>query len=189
MKDKITDKATAKLFYYLILSDGKITDEEEEKYVSICKELEIKNTYAEECREECKKKLSMIIDEDDYDDIITENVQDVIRDDIDENSFSIWSHMIPIKLFLWDLLCVAFSDGDYSAPEKKIVKKVIRAFDIETSLYQEMVAVQDTVNAIKAESEELKDSGLPYREVQQLDEELQNRIKIIEQSVMLMIKE
>ena len=188
MKDNISDKSAASLIYYLILSDGKITEEEEEKFEAVCKEFKISKTDMNECRNQCKEKISEVIEEDDYEEIVSENVQSILNEETKRLSYLSFEEKIPIKLFLWDILCVAYSDGDYSQVEKKIVKKIKRAFDLDKSLYQEMVSAQDTVKAIKKEVEELKDSDLPYREVEILEKDLEKRISVIENSIKLLIK-
>ena len=182
-EELITTEDALKIIYLLIAADKSISDVETEKYDSIFKELDYNNKLN---KEELISSCSVIerTNEDDYIDYILDGVQDALN-----HSKNSGKGTISKNLLLWDLLAVAYSDGEYSEEEKKILRTVNRRMEIDQTIILEMEAAVEAINAIYKEEELLKHSGKPYDEVVPLLEETKRRSEIIMQSVHELIED
>ena len=99
-----------KVFYYLIAADGKILEEELRKFDEIGTALDPAfEAHKSEIIEECNEQLENTIDPEDYYDVL----QDAVGEAIDSSRYDGGSFITP-RLLLWNMLTIAYCDGDYA---------------------------------------------------------------------------
>jgi uncharacterized tellurite resistance protein B-like protein len=167
----ISPENALKIFYYLIAIDGKITKEEEEKFNLIGQEID--NNYIEhsdsiiKC---CKEQLEKVIDDADFYDVVQDGVMDaLITNQLLENGY------ITPKLLLWDMITLAYEDGEYADIERRLIKFVVRKLNISKDIYLEMENSYLTISDIEKESEWVKNTDRPYRTIEAHVKELEKR--------------
>ena len=180
-------KNAVQIIYYLMSADGFVSPEEEEKFALICKEVKISDSDRTECVRQCKSKLGEAIDDEDTADIITENTVKLLS--IDEFDFCYEDDRVPPKLFLWDLLTVAYSDGEYSSSEKKLIKRIVRELEIDKSVYLEMDNTIKATYALNKEKVFLAHTDRPWSMIEGYMMEINKRMEVIENSVKQLIED
>ena len=130
----ISTKNAIKIIYYMMAVDGQIHQNEEEKFDEICMELDPDYPLKkDDIIRECRNQLDKQMDDDDYYDVIQDGVEDAIISSMrTENSF------ITPKILVWDLLTIAYSDDNYDAIERKLLKYIVRKLDIDKAVFSEM---------------------------------------------------
>lgn len=175
----LNGKGAAIILYYLMAADGEIYHNEKEKYDDICKEL-----YSEYEREEteitaiCKQQLEQVIDTDDYYDVMTEGVAYAVAQSWEDKNAN-----ISPKLFLWDLLAVAYSDEKYSSSERKLIKYISRKLEVDKTVFLEMENSIKTLMALDEEEKWLKTTDRQYLEIEAELNEIGDRRNTIIKSV------
>lgn len=178
-------KSAVMCFYYLIAVDNNIFETEMDAFKSVAAEIDPENfaSYKDSIIEEYKAQVATVIDEEDYYDVISEGIDKYLvpaKDDADS---------VSTRLLLWDLLVVAFSDGDYSAAERRLIKHVVRIFGVEKDIFLEMEQLMKTNVAITKEIEALENSDKPYNEIRPMVEELEERRNVILTSAKTLIED
>ena len=178
-------KSAVMCFYYLIAVDNNIFETEMDAFNSVAAEIDPENfaSYKDSIIEEYKAQVATVIDEEDYYDVISEGIDKYLvpaKDDADS---------VSTRLLLWDLLVVAFSDGDYSAAERRLIKHVVRIFGVEKDIFLEMEQLMKTNVAITKEIEALENSDKPYNEIRPMVEELEERRNVILTSAKTLIED
>ncbi len=172
------------LIYLLMAVDRKITDEELEEFHSIGQAIdprsfsECKETITDEIGKLMEKKTE---DDDEYYDLIHDRVGLVLH--TEDNS----TECISGKTLIWDLLTVAYSDGDYSKDEKRLIRYIAKGIDIPNENVLEMEHTLRSLLAIKKEEEWLKNTDRKYNIVDERVKELNHRQDVIMQGVEALI--
>ena len=171
------------VFCYLAMIDGEFSEDEHIKIDEIGETLDNESYagYKDEIIEQCAKQLERIIDEEDYYDVIAEGVDSLIFDNNEEE------RSVGIRLLLWDLLVIAHSDGEYSPPERRLIKHIVRVTDTDKSIFLEMEQLIKTFQILEKEKNDLADSNKPYSEVAPLMTEIDSRMKAIKESSLNLI--
>ena len=161
-----------RLICCMMIIDGKVSDEERTSLIEIGRELDPNfPLYQEELMEEGIQLMNMPSeDEDDYYDIIHNHVSDIIH------SASLpKENGIRGKVLLWNLLTVAYSDGDYSSKEKRLLRYIAKSACVDSALLLEMEHTVRTLMAIETEEIWLKNSDRSYAVVEERVNELTDR--------------
>lgn len=176
-------KATA-IFFYLAMVDEDFSDEERVKIDEICNSIDPEGypKYKEEIINEYTRQTDLIIDKEDYYDVISEGVDKLLLY-ADENE----EKDVCIRLLLWNLLVVAHSDGDYSAPERRLIKHIVRITDTDKSVFLEMEQLIKTYELLENEKKDLAASNKPYSEIAPLIAEIDSRMNNIKESSLNLI--
>lgn len=169
-------RAAIKSFYYLMAVDGAVTADEIECFDSIGAELdpEAFATYRDDLIAECELQLNNIIDEEDYYEVVLEGVDKtlVIQNDDPANG-------ITVRLLIWDMLVIAFSNAEYSSFERKLIKHIVRVMDMDRSVFLEMEQIIKTNAAVENELSWINRSNRPYSEIRPIVDELERRQKVV----------
>ena len=179
------------IMYCLMAVDGKITEEEEDKFQEIGIACDPNFAgYRDSLIEEClaASRLETVYghafvpetpeDEEDY----YNQIHDYVGDLIAENKLNAASG-VRAKILLWDLLAIAFSEGDYSANEKRLIRYFAKRAGVEHTVLLEMENTIRTLAAIEREEEWLKSTDRPYRVIEERLNELADRKNTIMQGV------
>ena len=169
-------RAAIKSFYYLMAVDGAVTDDEIECFDSIGAELdpEAFATYRDDLIAECELQLKNIIDEEDYYEVVLEGVDKALAAQIDDPA-----NGITVRLLVWDMLVIAFSNAEYSSFERKLVKHIVRVMDMDRSVFLEMEQIIKANAAVENELSWINQSNRPYSEIRPIVDELERRQKVV----------
>ena len=121
-------------------------------------------------------------DEEDYYNQIHDYVGDLFKEDAFYATDGVRG-----KILVWNLLAIAFSEGDYSANEKRLIRYIARRAGVDHTVLLEMEQTINTLNAIEKEEEWLKTTDKPYKVVGVRIDELANRKEMIMQGVNALI--
>lgn len=184
-----TPKETITIFCYLAMVDRDFSEDEKKKISEIGQAIDSWSfmTYKDEIFSKCEKQSKNIIDEEDYYDVISEGVDEIINS---AKNAKDGERNISVRLLLWNLLVISFADNDFSPSERRLIKHIVRITNTEKSVFLEMEQLINTNHTIEKEISELSASYLPYTEVYPRIEELKERSKrIIEISTNLIADE
>lgn len=169
-------RAAIKSFYYLMAVDGAVTADEIECFDSIGAELapEAFATYRDDLIAECELQLKNIIDEEDYYEVVLEGIDKALAAQIDDPA-----NGITVRLLVWDMLVIAFSNAEYSSFERKLIKHIVRVMDMDRSVFLEMEQIIKTNAAVENELSWINRSNRPYSEIRPIVDELERRQKVV----------
>ena len=172
-----------KVFYYLIAADGKILDEELRKFDEIGAALDPAfEVHKSEIIEECNEQLENTIDPEDYYDVL----QDAVGEAIDSSGYDGGSFITP-RLLLWNMLTIAYCDGDYAEQERRLLKCVVRKLNIDKAVFLEMENSILTVTELETELQWIKTTDRPYLQIEAMVNRINHRRDTIFESVMALI--
>lgn len=172
-----------KVFYYLIAADGKILEEELRKFDEIGTALDPAfEAHKAEIIEECNEQLENTIDPEDYYDVL----QDAVGEAIDSSGFDGGSFITP-RLLLWNMLTIAYCDGEYAEQERRLLKCVVRKLNIDKAVFLEMENSILTVSELENELQWIKTTDRPYLQIETMVNRINHRRDTIFESVMALI--
>ena len=175
----ISTKNAIKIIYYLMAVNGEIAAEEEEKLDSIGKELDPSfEENRDQIIDECKVQMQRVIDSEDAYDVIEEGVSEAIS-----TSKATDDSFITPKILVWDLLTVAYSDNNYDEIERRLIKSVVRQLNVDKTEFLELENSYLTLVDIEKETEWIKNTDRPYKEIEAVVNELADRKSVIMESV------
>lgn len=175
----ISTRNAIKIIYYLMAADGEIFHSEEEKFDAIGSELDpgfLDNK--EQIVKECKEQTEKVIDPEDYYDVLQDGVELALLSSIQtEDTF------ITPKLLVWDLLTVAYSDGNYDEIERRLLKYIVRKLNIDKAVFLEMESSILTLMDLEKELDWIKTTDRPYLTIESMVNEIADRKNVIFESV------
>lgn len=207
IKDALRDKKGREAFfsvrdalrimYCLMLIDGNVSEEEEKKFNEI-------GLACDQDFDSCKKQLidecngvvqaesaqgvelvsTVSEDSEEYYDQIHDYVGDLIKE---ENFYQ--TEGVRAKGLIWNLLAIAYSEGDYSTNERRLLRYIAKKSGVENTILLEMEHTFSTLIAIEKEEEWLKSSDRPYKVIEERVVELSNRKNAIMQGVNALISD
>ena len=185
------------IMYCMMAVDGTISEEEEDKFDEIGKACDPNfETYKDSLIKECliESRLETAYghafvprkpDEmEDYYNQIHDYVGDLVAG---RSQGGLSDGGVRAKILLWNLLAIAYSEGDYSANEKRLLRYFARRAGIEDTVLMEMEHTIRTLFAIEKEEEWLKSTDRPYRVIEARVNELSDRKNTIMQGVNALI--
>jgi len=169
-------KAAIKAFYYLMAVDGAIAADEVACFDEIGSELDPVefSQYRDEVIDECEKQIKTIIDDEDYYEVILEGVDKALSGRIGDTETG-----VSVRLLVWNMLVIAFSNKTYSSFERRMIKHIVRVWDMDRSVFLEMEQIIKTHADIMKELEYTNQSNRPYSEVRPIVDELERRQKVV----------
>ena len=170
----VSVKDSLKLIYCLMAADGSISPEEEEKFQEIGTSLDPDfELWKDALIEDLSMKEAVLTDEEEYFDFIHDYAAEILykAEDTGEG--------IGAKTLIWDLLVMAFSEGDYSANEKRLIRFVAKALKIDLAVPLEMEQTLRTITALNKEEEWLKSTNRPYSVIEEQVNALKERRETI----------
>ena len=173
-----------RLLYCMIIVDGVVSDEETARFCEIGQELDPEfSSYQETIIEEGTLLMkSSFADNDEYYDNVHDLASEILKsaDTLKENG-------VRGKLLLWDLLTVAYSEGEFSLNEKRLLRLITKRFGVDSSVLLEMEHTLRTLMAIENEENWLRNSDRSYAVVEERMNELEDRKNTIMQGVKALI--
>lgn len=185
-------KDATKIFYYLMAADGNVSIAELDKFAEIGKEIDPNYflNYKNDVIDECKRQLENVIDPEDYYDVVKEGITEVLsEDDPFSINFRIGTRYVESPTLIWNLLIIAFSDGEYSQNERYLIKYIVRKLKIDKTFFLELENSIKTIEKINTEIKWIKNTNNSSQIIEDTIDELDERKYIIFQSVKLLIQE
>lgn len=176
----IEKKAALKAFYYFMAIDGKITEDEKDKFIQIGNEIDEDKfiEYYEELICECDAKLSEMDEGDEFYDVVQECLDGEILNVTEDVECGVCS-----RLLIWDMLAVAHSDDDFSQDEKRLIAHVARKTNVEKSILLELQQAFSTISDMEKKLEKCEVSMEPYCLVRPIVDEIEHRRDVLMNSV------
>ena len=167
----LNKRAAIKIFCYLMAADGAATADEQECFQAIGAELDPDgfHEYREQILEEVDRQLQSGMEEEDSYELLLEGIDRELAVPAEGEAG------IGVRLLVWDLLTIAFSNADYASVERKLIKHIVRVTGMEHSVFFEMEHSMKTIAAIEKEMNWIEQSNRPYAQVRPIVDELQNR--------------
>ena len=181
----IEKRNAAKIYYYLMYVDGKVTDEEIGRFEEIGKEIdEDFEKYKDEIIKECKEQISKAKDSRYLYDRIQEGVENELKYQFDDCSWN-----VSAKLIVWNMLTIAYSDQEYAETERNLIKYVACRTNVDSVYLLEMENLLKAAKAVEKEKEWIKTTDKPYEEIHTIVDELDVRKATIFNSVKQLIQD
>ena len=186
-----------RIMYCIILIDGNVSEEEEEKFCEIGLACDqdfdaCKKQLIDECngvvQSESAQGIDFVsiasVDSEEYYDQIHDYVGDLIKE---ENFYQ--TEGVRAKWLIWNLLAIAYSEGDYSTNERRLMRYIAKKSGVDNTVLLEMEHTFSTLIAIEKEEEWLKSSDRPYKVIEERVVELSNRKNAIMQGINALISD
>ena len=179
----VSTKSALKVFYFLMAVDGKLAEEEEAKFDLLGREIAPEyDSLKDQVVTECRAQMEKMIDPDDYYDVIQDGVENALTTSVrNDDSF------ITPKLLVWDLLTIAYSEGQYDEQERKLLKYVVRKLNIDKAVFLEMESSIQTLLDLEKEQQWLKTTDRQYLTIEGMVNEIEDRKHVIFDSVKVLI--
>lgn len=176
---KIPLYSALKIIYYLMSVDGSVSQEEKDKFDVLGNDFV--NDFAslkEILVEECKVSVVNTIDAVDYYDVVQEAVEDLLLTPIKSEDVC-----VSPKFVLWNLLAFAYSDENYAEAERRLIKYFVRKLNIDKAIFLELESSLVTLMDLEKELAWIKTTDKPYLTIEAIVKELENRKKVIFESI------
>ncbi|MCQ2513290.1 MAG: hypothetical protein MJ092_07920 [Lachnospiraceae bacterium] len=169
-------RSAMKIFYYLMSVDGIVSSEEQTFFNEIGASIDPEgfSLYSDTIIDECIAQMKSVFPEDTPYELISEGVDDAIFNHLT----SIDDGVTPLHM-IWNLLVMAFRDGEYADLEKQLIRHIVRVLKVERSKYTELEQYIKTTTSLEKELEELEQSNRPYQEVKPAAEAMKERMSVI----------
>ena len=179
----VSIRCALSLFYYLMWADGQTSENEFEAFDEIGSNLDpsFKDNRSEIIKS-CYAQVKKVIDPEDRYDVLLEGVLEALRESAPTED----SNMTP-KLLLWNMLTVAYSDGECSAEERRLIKAIVRQLDIDPAIFLEMESTILTLLDLEKELSWIKTTNRPYIVIEAMVNEIADRKEAIMQGVKALI--
>lgn len=179
----ISARSAIKITYFLMAADGEIYHGEEEKFHLIGMELDPDFANSkEQITQECQAALDKVIDPEDYYDALQNGAEEALLSSQQTGGAS-----ISPKHLVWNLLSVAYSDGEYDDAERRFLKYIVRKLNIDKAVFLEMESSMLTLMDIERELAWIKTTNRPYLTIEAMVNELADRKNVIFESVLDLI--
>ena len=175
MKQVISRSGALKTFYYLMAVDGDVTAEIE-KFNEIGRDFlkEEFDSSRQQIIDECDAHIGSAVVDDELYDVIQEGVDKALGETVNK----VEDGVCP-RLLIWDMLSIAYTDNEYSEPEKRMIAHVARVLDVQKDVVMEMEHLMKTADAVIKELETLNSSNKPYSEIRPIVDEIEKRKQTI----------
>ncbi len=139
-------KEEAMLYYLYMMSDGEISGNERKLFSKICKEMDLdeddKRVVMKKCKEMTKNSSTIL--------------GVILSNNLDEQVGRGWlgiTNSSMLSSVIWNLVNLGYADKVYSDDEKRIVDHLVKKWEIDPEVYQEMVDTADTMLALTNQKE------------------------------------
>ena len=176
-----------KIFYLMMAADGTIGSEEKEKLAEIGLDLFGENYQEIEPRmvSECQTIVQEIVAD-------PNEAYDILSDQIDKELDHTTEEIekgLPSRQLIWNLLLMAYSDGEFAPQERRLLQHIVRRANLEKSVFLEMEQYISTADQVEKELRTLSTSMEPYALVRPVVDELETRLFHIKQAVTALIED
>ena len=175
----LSSEAAILALFYLMAVDGQIHKDEEEKLLDIAKELD--PAFAEHkdaIRDVCKKEFDQSLSQEKLYQVIESSVEKLLAEDAPTKDA-----LVTPKILVWDMMTIAYSDGDYSEEEHDLIQFVADKLEVDRAILLELESSMETLSALEKEEQWIKTTNRPYLEIEAHVNEIADRKNVIFQSI------
>ena len=188
-----------KKYYLFMLSDGRCSDGENDKFDSICRVMKVDDKNKQEVIDYCNKVMTVFSD--DNSTMITAEISKLLPS---RNSMGV-SVGVSVGLstgvcssssskseeaeIIWNLINLAYSDGEYSEPEKRVVAFLVNCWKIDDATFSDFIDTAETMLALEKEKQWLKKAGRDFDKTVAKIHGIDDTISRLAQNVNLLISE
>jgi len=160
-----------RIIYCLMAVDGCILRDEEEKLNAIGKELDSNFVSYQTAIGDTVSAIQGILQEE------GEDLYDAIHDYVGEILLKAQGYRegLRARILIWDLLTVAYSEENYSAMERRLIRYIAKNLGVDKAVCLEMDQTIQTLMAIEKEETWLKNSDRTFRVIEARINELADR--------------
>lgn len=171
------------IIYFTIAADGEVLHDEAEMFNAIGKELDPEfEQFRDRLISECRAILDLSADAQGLAEVLRSGIDHAIASPCKPDSIFISS-----KLLLWDLLAVAYGDGNFHSAEKRLIDYVAERLGIDQVLFLEMQSSILTFSDLEKELAWIKTMNRPYPVIEAHVIEIETRKAVILDSVNALI--
>ena len=164
--------------YCLSMIDGMVSPEEVARFGEMANSLDA-GELVESVIAACEAANVDFADDDESYDRIAETLDEALRSGGD----------VPDRMLVWDLLALAYSDGDRSSREMRLIKHVVRTRGIDNDVFLEMEGLMTSAIDVNHALEVVKNSTMPYIKAQARVEALEKRLDTIGSAALMLISD
>ncbi len=165
--------------FYLMAIDGEIRADEEEKLVEVGKELDPSfDQHRAAIHDVCRTEFDSSMEPEKLYQFIESSVEKLLEEDVPSKD-----SLVTPKLLVWDMMAVAYSDGEYAGYERKLVEFVARKLEIDEAILLELESSLETMIALDKEEKWIKTTNRPYLEIEEHVNEIADRKNVIFNSI------
>lgn len=175
----LSSDSALRIIYYVMAADGQFHKAEQRRFDEIGAELAPNfNTIRDPIVTACNAHIAQLIDPEDYFSILQEGISEAIQTGSNTPGASITP-----KILIWDLLTIAYSDGQYSDTERMLLKYVVRKLNVDKAVFLEMESSYLTLLDLENELAWVKTTDRPYLTIEAVVNEIADRKAAITDSI------
>ena len=165
------------ILYFLIAADQELKDEETVMFDEIGKAFFGDfDQYKERILEDCRRQLAPT-NEMPMDALLKQAADHALQlSEItlrsDEKHVS---PVISVKLLIWDMMTVAYCDGECAPEEQELIRYIAEKTELDPTVYLELKSSIETVTDLKKETDWLKTTDRPYLTIEAMVNEIADR--------------
>lgn len=175
----ITPDAALEILYYVMLADETAEEEELEEFERIADSID---PYYSEHRahllEICKHNVAKAREDGSYIDALEANVAKALT----LSQVNHLAYYTPKKI-VWNMMIIANADGVFDENERRLVNFAAELLSVEKQDILEMESSCKTLLELEKETEWIRSSDRPYRTIEEVANELENRKSVIMSNV------
>lgn len=177
-----------KVFYYFMMSDGKCTSEELDKFVQICNEMDVGQDDMSKIARECE--LAVDTSGKDCSMRVKKVLYALLEDDV--RGYGDWQRLKSDKqkqiYVIWNLINLGYADKDFSESERNVIDFLAEHWKINEQLLLEMLDIADTMLALTKQKDWIKTTSKPYDSIREVVEEADRDMEKLKKSIELTLK-
>ena len=189
-----------KIYYLFMLADGRCSAGESDKFDSICRSMEVNDKDKQDVIDYCNKAIAVFSDDNSA--MVMAEISKLISSD---NSVSVnmslglnigYSSAFRFSLtkseeaeIIWNLINLAYADGEYSEPEKRVVTFLKNCWKIDDATFSDFIDTAETMLALETEKQWFKKTGKNFDETVAKIHGIDDTISRLAQNVGLLISE
>lgn len=176
---EISTEGAMKIIFCLMAVDGKILHDEYEKFDAIGNELdprfrEKRDMIINECRTFVGREMKVS----GFLNAIGQAVRQAV-------ATSTWTSnaFIGAKLLVWDMLTIAYADGECGVTERQLIEYVSKELGVDGAVLVEMESGLLTIMDLEKEIKWIKTMDRPYVQIENMVQKIESRKKVIFDSI------
>ncbi|MBR6664953.1 MAG: hypothetical protein IKL22_04450 [Lachnospiraceae bacterium] len=180
-------RGQAKLYYLYMMSDGEVSTNEKKLFTTICKEIDVdadaKKGIIKECERIAKSERLNCME------VLLKNIEISYPGELLNIDLSKYVSDSDKAAIIWNLVNLGYADAYFTNAERAIVEFLCEYWEINNSVYQEMIDVAETILSLEKHrkwvEEELTDSETKQEKLKQIKKD----IKYAQESIKITITE
>lgn len=176
-----TTSAKLKFYYLFMLADGRCSAGENDKFDKICQTMKADDKDKQEVIDYCNKTISVFSDDNSA--MVTAEISNLL------SAYGSFLEKSDEAEVIWNLINLAYADGEYSEPEKRVVTFLKNCWKIDDATFSDFIDTAETMLALETEKQWFKKTGKNFDETVAKIHGIDDTISRLAQNVGLLISE